>query len=286
MPATPEYAEQVIGMMTDAAQANLQTPDRRGVTVTLHSKAGDEVLVAGDLHGHRANFQAICRVAALDENPGRHLVMQEVLHGGPAYENGGCQSHQLLEDIARLKLKYPERFHFILGNHELAELMAYPIMKGGQLLNFIFRLGLDAAYGEHSRQVEEAYHTFIRSLPVAIRTPQKVFISHSLPENDRLRAFSPTCLTRDLDPADIGRGGAIFDLVWGRDFSQRNAEQFAKLVDARILIHGHEPSETGYSVPNDLQIIVDCSDRPACYLTFPLKGPVVQQDLIDCIQKL
>jgi hypothetical protein len=43
-------------------------------------------------------------------------------------------SHRMLEDVARLKVRYPDRFHFILSNHELAELTEFPIMKSRKLL--------------------------------------------------------------------------------------------------------------------------------------------------------
>jgi hypothetical protein len=56
------------------------------------------------------------RLADLDRNPRRHLIMQEVCHGGPTYPDGGCKSHRMLEDVARLKVRYPERFHFLLSN--------------------------------------------------------------------------------------------------------------------------------------------------------------------------
>ena len=51
-------------------------------------------MVTGDLHGHRRNFNLIRRIAASDNIPERHLVLQEVCHGGPTYpQNGGCMSH-------------------------------------------------------------------------------------------------------------------------------------------------------------------------------------------------
>ena len=44
-------------------------------------------------------------------------------------------SHTIFEDIAALKVQYPERVHFMLGNHELAEMSDYPIQKNRLLLN-------------------------------------------------------------------------------------------------------------------------------------------------------
>jgi len=183
-----------------------------------------------------------------------------------------------------MKTRYPERFHFILGNHELSEMTSYPIMKNGQLLNFLFRLGLEAAYGDGATRVEKAYHAYIRSLPVAIRTPQKILICHSCPEDSQLRNFSASILERELRSTDMARGGGVFELCWGRDYTEKTAREFAQKVGAKVLIHGHEPCEAGFSTPNSHQIIVDCSHRPAAYLTFSLKGPVSYKDVVEGIR--
>ena len=92
-------------------------------------------------------------------------------------------SHAMLEDVAGLKAKYPQRVHFILGNHELAELTDYPIQKNKQMLNLLFRLGLQQMYGPAADKVRDAFREFLRSCPLALRLPCGVFITHTLPEN-------------------------------------------------------------------------------------------------------
>ena len=151
MSASPEYTESTISLFERAAAANLATAGRRGNLVEIGPESGDDVMLTGDLHGHRRNFNLIRRIAALDTLPRRHLVLQEVCHGGPAYQNGGCMSHAMLEDIARLKVEFPDRVHFLLGNHELAELTDYPMQKNKQMLNLLFRMGLEQMYGDSVR---------------------------------------------------------------------------------------------------------------------------------------
>src|SRR5580698_57039 len=118
---------------------------------------GEDCLISGDLHGHTANFEAILRLANLDAHPRRHLVLQEVCHGGPTFPSGGCRSFELLERVAELKVRYPGQVHFLLSNHELAELMDYPILKAKRMLNLVFRMGLQEAYGDAADRVREAY---------------------------------------------------------------------------------------------------------------------------------
>src|SRR5829696_2958525 len=111
--------DRLIRTLYKAADAIRQTPGRRGRFVQLADAA--DVVVAGDLHGHVGNFQAVYRAADLANNPRRHLVLQEVIHGKFTYPNGGDKSHQLLDLFAALKCQYPARVHMLLGNHELAQ---------------------------------------------------------------------------------------------------------------------------------------------------------------------
>jgi hypothetical protein len=268
MAASPQHAENILATFDRAADANRRTPGRQGGTVALTPELAREVMVTGDVHGHRRNFDLIRRIAALDENPGRHLVLQEVCHGGPTYPHGaGCMSHTILEDVAALKVQYPERVHFILGNHELAELSDYPIQKNRQLLNVQFRQGLQETYGPAAETVRQAYLRFLWTCPLAVRPPHGVFIAHSLPEGVDRRGFDPSVLDRGLTPEDCDERADVFRLVWGRDYRRENARAFSELVGARILITGHEPCSEGFIAPSDLQIILDCcGDKAACVI--------------------
>lgn len=287
MVASPEYIERIITTFQQAAQANLATPGRQGNVVLLGPNEAAEVVVTGDVHGHRRNFNAVRRVADLEHNPARHLILQEVCHGGPTYPaNGGCMSHTILEDVAALKVHYPERVHFLLGNHELAELTDYPIQKNRQMLNLTFRLGLQQAYGAATEKVREAYFEFVRTCPLAVRLPGGVFISHSLPEGVDSHSFDKSLFVRELDDAEWFQQASLFAFVWGRDYRPDNAEAFAQLVGAEVLINGHEPCPEGYSTPNARQIILDCCGNQACYVVLPTDHTWTQAEIVARIQRL
>jgi hypothetical protein len=271
MAVSSQHVENILATFDRAADANRRTPGRRGATVVLTSELAGEVMVTGDVHGHRENFDAICRIAALDDHPRRHLVLQEVCHGGPSYPKAaGCMSHAVLEDAAAMKARYPERVHFILGNHELAELSDYPIQKNRQLLNLQFRQGLQQTYGPAAEEVRRAYLRFLWTCPLAVRLPQGVFIAHSLPEGVDRRGFDPSVLGRELNPDDCREDAEVFRLVWGRDYRRANAQAFLKLVGAKILVTGHEPCSGGFTAPNNLQIILDCCGNTAAYVILPV----------------
>jgi hypothetical protein len=287
MVASIAYIERVIATYGEATKANLATPGRVGQVIELTPDLAGEVMITGDLHGHRRNFNAIRKKADLDAHPRRHLILQEVCHGGPTYpENGGCMSHLMLEDVAKLKVRYPQRVHFLLGNHELAELTDYPIQKNKQMLNLMFRFGLQQMFGPATEKVREAMAPFLRSCPLAVRLPGGIFISHSLPENCDTQRFDTGIFGGGLDSSAYYERGEIFNLVWGRDYREANAHAFAALVDAKVLINGHEPCPEGYDTPNDMQIILDCCGDKATCVILPTDREFTCQEIVDRIERL
>ncbi|MGA2031484.1 MAG: metallophosphoesterase [Thermoguttaceae bacterium] len=286
MVASISYIENILLTFQQAIQASRATPGRQGNVIVLTPELAGEVMITGDLHGHRRNFNLIGKIAALKSHPQRHLILQEVCHGGPVYEtSGGCMSHQMVEDVARLKAEYPDRVHFILGNHELSELTDYPIQKNKQMLNLLFRQGIYQMYGAAAEKVRQSYLAFFSSCPLAVRWPG-VFVSHSIPEHVDAQPFDSGIFARPMDPLEFYEQGAIFQLVWGRDYRAENGAAFAKLMDARVLINGHEPCPDGFAVPNPTQIIIDCCGTKGSYLILPTDRELSQQEIVARIQPL
>lgn len=287
MIATLEFIDGVIASYHRAAEANRNTPTRKGNVVYLDAECGDDVMITADLHGHRKNFNAIRRIADLANHPRRHLVLQEVCHGGPTYPtNGGCMSHSMLEDVARLKNNFPDRVHFLLSNHEAAEVIDYPILKAKKMLNLLFRMGLQEVYGPACEKVRQAAVQFIQSCPVAIRLPGDVWLTHSAPERCQLEGFDRGVLERPLEYDDFQEHSDLFRMLWGRDHRTENAQAFADALGAKVLIHGHEPCCEGSAVPNSLQIILDCCHDKGRYVIVPLDRGYTQQEIVGRIQAL
>jgi hypothetical protein len=262
------------------------TPGRRGRVVTLPPDV-TEVLVVGDLHGHVENFRLLLKKADLGNHPARRLVLQEIIHGPFFYPGGGDRSHQLVDVVAALKCQFPKQVHFLLGNHELAQWRNQRIGKGDQDLNDVFRQGVTEAYGDRAAEIYDTYLQLFAAADLAIRTPNRVFVSHSYPSAANREAFDLLRLEQDVfDEADFKMGGLIHSLVWNRDTSQENVEAFLRKVDADLVVTGHIPCDEGYAVPNDRQIILDAKGFPACYCLFPTDRPLGQAELIDCIGTL
>lgn len=277
--------DRLLRTLQRARQAFRDTPGRRGSLVALD--AAEEVLVAGDLHGHTENFRRILLRADLAKHPRRHLVLQELIHGPFRYPAGGDTSHQLVDLLAALKCQYPGQVHLLLGNHELAQWTGQWIAKGDADLNEQFRAGLAAAYGARAEEIYAAYLELFAAVPLAVRTANRVFLSHSLPSARRLENFDPARLTdEEVTEADRLPGGFVHALVWGRDTRTETVEAFLHKVDADLLITGHIPSEKGFAVPNERQLILDAMGTPAGYCLFPAQGALSHAELVERVQFL
>ena len=263
--------EKLLNTVRKAIDLTRRSPGRSGRV--LHVPGDDEVMVVGDLHGNIANFQSVLHIADLARQPRRHLVMQELIHGKFHYADGSDKSHQAVDLWCALKFQYPHRVHYLPGNHELAQATNRPIAKADTDLNANFRDGVRSAYGKRADEVYQAYLELFLALPLAIRTPNRVFISHTIPPAAALLKFDATRLdAADHDPAELAAGGLVYGMVWGRDVSAENARGFLRMVDADWLITGHVPCEAGFAVPNDRQIILDSLGAAAGYCVFQAGG--------------
>src|SRR5947209_6456337 len=271
--------------LQQAIRAFRTTPGRKGRLVLLQ-EAGD-VFAVGDLHGNVENFRQALQKAELQKNPNRHLVLQQLIHGPHRYPAGGDKSHQLVDLLAALKCQFPRQVHMLLGNHELSQWTGHAIAKVETDLNASFREGVGTAYGSHAPDIYSAYLELFAVIPVAVRTDNRVFISHSLPSESKLAAFDPAKLEWDVHgEEDLRPGGIVHNLVWGRDTRAETAAAFLHKVAADWLITGHIPCERGFEAPNDRQLILDALGSPACYCLFPADRAVTHQDLLSCIGTL
>jgi hypothetical protein len=256
------------------------TPGRSGHLV--HPRDCTELLVAGDLHGHIANFQTILKAADLANHATRHLVLQEVIHSEFFYPNGGDKSHQLVDLFAALKCQFPERVHFLPGNHEIAQMTGRMIAKGTASQNSLFVDGVKHAYGDATPDLCRAYHDLFRASPLALRTANGVFVCHTVVPAKYLPTFDPMrLLEEEYEEAAYMPGGLVYGMLWGRDTSSETAKAFLRKVEAELVVTGHIPTDAGFEAPNSNQLILDCAGTPAAYVLFPTEHPITMDELVE-----
>ena len=133
-------SQTVVDLLKAGVEANIIDKYRRDNLVFL--PAADNVIIAGDLHGHRRNFERILTYADLRNNRSKHFVLQEIIHGGPQDPEGGCLSYRLLFDVVRYKLDFPDRVHIIMGNHDIAFINNKKVIRNGKEMNRSMRSAL------------------------------------------------------------------------------------------------------------------------------------------------
>lgn len=280
--------EKVLFTVRRATELFRNTPGRSGGIVTLDDSSADEVIVVGDLHGNIPAFRQILEVSALSTHPHRHLVLQELIHGHRAYPNeGGDRSHQLVDLVCALKCQFPGRVHLILGNHELSEITGRAIGKNGVPLNALFRKGINTAYGDHGAAIYAAYLELFATLPLAVRTPNRVFLCHTIPDGYELDGIDLEILKLDRWPDEaMKRHGTVYAMTWGRDTETETVDRFASMIDADLFITGHQPCDEGFKMANVRQLIVDGTDPNPTYCQFPTREPVTIESLVAGVRTL
>ena len=160
----PPTADHVIEVFNSATEENLLCSRRQNQVVYLPGEG--EVWMTGDMHDHRRNFEKLIKAADLGNNPQRHLVLHELIHGDRLDSNGADGSWETLFKAAELKCDHPSQVHFLLANHDLAQIQGEGIMKSGMSVCEAFTAGMKRDFGDRTMSVNVALSEFLLSLQI------------------------------------------------------------------------------------------------------------------------
>jgi len=242
--------------------------------------------MTGDIHGHRRNFERIVSFADLAGNPDTHVILHEIIHGGPEDVMGGCLSYKLLFDVARYKLQFPNQVHTIMGNHATAFISDSKVMKGDKEMNRAMNAAIEYEFAEDYDEIISAIRQFLFSQALAVRCENRIWFSHSLPADRYIDKFDPEVLSRPLEMEDIVRPGAAYILTWGRRHSQALLDKMARLFDVDLFVLGHQPQEQGYCQAGENALIIASDHNHGCILPIDLAKSYTIRELADSIVHL
>lgn len=274
----------IIDLLNKAGQAC--NTDRFRRANLIHLPAEGNLIITGDIHGHRRNFERIVTFSDLANNPDRHVVLQEIIHGGPQDSEGGCLSYKLLFDVARYKFNFPDQVHIIMGNHDTTFINDSQVMKNGKEMNQPMNLALDREFPQASADIKLAIRQFLLSQPLAVRCDNRIWLSHSLPGNLYVKKFDKQILHRPLEISDCEKPGSSYLLTWGRRHSQDTLDKMAELFDVDTFILGHQPQPQGWSRAGNNLIILASNHNHGCLLPINLTESYTIEQLIDSIVPL
>ncbi|MFQ5411938.1 MAG: hypothetical protein ACE5EC_06560 [Phycisphaerae bacterium] len=277
-------AQSAIESFQEAARLNHSEPFRTGCTLRLPGYG--QCVMTGDLHGHLKNLEKLRTYAMLAKAHSRHVVLHEMIHADLKAPGDMDGSHELLLRAAEYKQAFPEQVHFLQSNHELAQLTGYMIAKNGRLVIEDYIDAVAQAYGTaHTETVLSAMSAFIASFPAAIRTENRIWLSHSLPNVDAMDEFHAEVFEQDLTREQIEADRSIFQLVWGRRYTREHIDSLAELFDVDLFICGHQPQDTGYDVVHDRLIILASDHNHGVFLPFDLSKRQTVDGLVGSIRK-
>lgn len=261
----------------EAAELNLNDPLREGSLLVFPNYG--QLVMTGDLHGHGRNFEKLQRYCDLGHYAPRHVVLHEIIHQDISGFEGTDQSFHTLIEAAAWKCEFPDQVHFLQSNHELAQLTRHEITKAGRVVTVAFEKAVHEAFGSGGNDVLIGVNAYIKSLPLAARTANRVFLSHSLPAPREIPAFDLSVLSRVPTEADLADRGAAHSLVWGRYHTESALAALADMLDVDVFICGHQPQEMGYDVWHDRLIILASDHNHGVFLPFDLSKPQTTESL-------
>ncbi|CAB4256709.1 similar to Saccharomyces cerevisiae YPL179W PPQ1 Putative protein serine/threonine phosphatase [Maudiozyma barnettii] len=198
------------------------------------------IKIVGDLHGQ---FNDLLRILKLSGIPSEtnYLFLGD-------YIDRGKQSLETILLLLCYKLKYPNNFFMLRGNHESANVT--------KMYGFY-----DECKRRKSTKVWKAFIDVFNCLPIAATINDKIFCVHGgiSPDLKNLNQINKTVVR----PTDIPDNGLITDLLWSdpdstvRDwssndrgvsytFSKSNVLDFCAKFKFDLIIRGHMVVEDGY----------------------------------------
>ncbi len=260
---------QIIEILEKAREYNLQDPYRTGHLLTLPNYG--QVVMTGDFHGYDVNFEKLKTFADLERYYPRHVVIHELIHSnGSAKNQQQDSSSLLLVKSAQWKIQFPEQVHFILGNHDLAQITSREITKNGAASIASFNRWIEQQFPSHAEKIIQKIKDFLLSIPLAIKCPNKILLAHSLPSDNFVDAFDMTVFEREWKSEDLLPGGSVYEFVWGRTHSKNTLQKLSRKFNVDYFIVGHQKQEKGFSLIENKMIILASDHSMGCFITIDL----------------
>ncbi len=273
----------VADILLHAAELNAGDPQRKGNIV--HFAEDCDVVLAGDIHGHREALAKIIKYAELS-NPQRRLVLQEVIHGPLDPKTQQDRSVELLVRAARLKISHPQQVVFLMGNHDVAQITGNEILKEGRGYCRSFTAGVEHAYGDDAGEILKAISVFLMSMPLMVRCPNGLLLTHSLPSPNRMEIADREVFDRPYTDADLHRGGGLYEWTWGRNPTDGQVEALAAELGVELFLLGHRHTPTGCEQVASRAVTIASNHEHGCIIHFPCDRQITIETLPQYVKSI
>jgi hypothetical protein len=168
-----------------------------------------------------------------------------------------------------------------MGNHDTACINSSEVMKNGKEMNWAMSAALERQYKHATADVKLALRQFLFSQPLAVRTENRIWVSHSLPGDRFAEAFDPSIFDRELKINDCEKPGGVYTLTWGRRHRQTTLDLMAERLDVDVFVVGHQAQPTGWCQAGTNILILASDHNHGCLLEFDLGTPWTTPQLAE-----
>lgn len=212
-----------------------------------------KALIITDIHGNITDFNRFMEIWDDFKNEDNYLILTGDFIHAMGLDND--RSIEILESVKK-QWEGSENFHVLLGNHEWSTICKKAVFKAGinQTLNFDELL--KDCFGESYQRKLDEYVEFFMKLPIAVKTDNKIFISHAGPPKNIKSLDEIVHITDE----GYNNNYKLIQMLWNRfdDFSEDDLKSFLKTVDCKMMIVGHTPVN-GIKMIYKKQLVVSSS---------------------------
>jgi len=227
-----------------------------------------EIIVVGDIHGDLESLAHILKNSDFVGKARRGKDSLLVFLGD--YGDRGLYSPEIYYVVLKLKEMFPRKVVLMRGNHEGPnDLLAYPHDLPAQLNRKFGEAGaeiytklrklFDQLY--NAVLVEDRYILLHGGVPSKASTMEDLAYAHEKhPRETHLEEILWS------DPNDFIKGTYPSPRGAGRLFGEDVTEKLLKILNVKVLIRGHEPSEEGFKTNHNGKVLTLFSRKGPPYL--------------------
>ena len=243
-----------------------------------------EIIVIGDIHGDLGSLRAVLEDSGFIEKTLKGKDSLLVFLGD--YGDRGYYSSEVYYVVLKLKLMFPTKVVLMRGNHEgPSDLLAYPHDLPTNLNRKFGETGADV-YAKLRELFDRLYNVMLvegKYILVHGGAPSKASAIGDLAYAHKKHPRE-THLEEILwsDPNDIIKGTYPSPRGAGRLFGKDVTEKFLKILKAKVMIRGHEPSGDGFKINHSGKVLTLFSRRGPPY--YNKNGAYLQLNASDIVE--
>ncbi len=247
------------------------------IELPLQGKA----LIITDLHGNLEDYERYMDIWKEFKDKNNHLILTgDFIHS--CDEDDG--SLKIIKSLKRY-FEHEKNFHVLLGNHEWAQITNESVYKGGLNQTRAFENLVYEKYGDKADNKMELYINFFKNLAIAVKTENKVLISHAGPSK-HLKSVDDI---KYLSDKDYSRNLVLYEILWNRNVecTRNYLDQFLKHFNCNTSIVGHTPVNGFRLNGNQLVISSSFGMGKKVYIELGLEEEILNgRDLLKTVKYL